>query len=56
MAGAIDTPLPQPPSVTHMMFGSKPDWVAAQVQPGDAPFDGYPDESLAGWHRRNGQP
>ena len=54
-AGAIDTPMPQPPSVTHMMLGSKPAWVAAQVRPGDASFDGYPDESLAEWHRRNGR-
>jgi hypothetical protein len=53
-AGAIDTPLPRPPSLTHIMLGSKPDWVEAHVQPGDAAFDAYPDESLADWHRRNG--
>ena len=53
-AGAIDTPLPVPPAVTHMMLGSKPDWVEAQVKPGDAEFDAYPDESLADWHRRHG--
>ena len=39
-----------------MMLGSKPEWVAAQVRPADASFDGYPDESLAEWHRPNGQP
>ena len=38
-----------------MMLGSKPAWVAAQVRAGDASFDGYPDELLAEWHRRNGQ-
>ena len=54
-AGAIDTPLPPPPSVTHMMLGAKPAWVSAQVRASDAAFDGYPDESLAEWHRRNGQ-
>lgn len=54
-AGAIDTPLPEPPSVTHMMLGTKPDWVEAHVKPGDASFDGYPNESLADWHRRHGQ-
>jgi len=53
-AGAIDTPLPAPPSVTHMMLGSKPDWVEAHVNPGDEPFDAYPQESLAQWHRRHG--
>lgn len=52
-AGAIDTPLPRPPSVTHMMLGSKPDWVRADAGPGDASFDGYPNESLADWHQRN---
>jgi len=54
-AGAIDTPLPQPPAVTHMMLGSKPDWVEAHVRPADASFDAYPDESLVDWHRRNRQ-
>lgn len=53
-AGAIDTPLPSPPSVTHMMLGSKPEWVEAHVKPGDLSFDAYPEESLADWHRRNG--
>jgi hypothetical protein len=53
-AGAIDTPLPPPPKVTHMMLGSKPDWVAVQAQRGDARFDAYPDESLAQWHARQG--
>jgi hypothetical protein len=54
-AGAIDTELPAPPSVTHMMLGSKPGWVEAHIAPGDAAFDAYPDESLADWHRRNRQ-
>lgn len=54
-AGAVDTALPAPPSVTHMMLGSKPAWVEAHVRPEDASFDTYPDESLADWHRRNGQ-
>lgn len=54
-AGAIDTPLPAPKSVTHMMLGSKPAWVEAHVRGGDASFDAYPDESLADWHRRHGE-
>ena len=53
-AGAIDTPLPVPPKVAHIMLGSKPDWVEAHVKPGDEPFDAYPQESLAEWHRRHG--
>jgi hypothetical protein len=54
-AGAIDTPLPVPPKVTHMMLGFKPDWVAAQRKRGDAEFDEYPDFSLAQWHERHKQ-
>jgi hypothetical protein len=54
-AGAIDTALPVPPSTTHMMLGSKPDWVQVQVGPVDASFDEYAEESLADWHRRNRQ-
>jgi len=53
-AGAIDTPLPTPPSVTHMMLGSKAGWVEVQANTGDVCVDAYPDESLAQWHRRHG--
>ena len=53
-AGAIDTPLPAPPRSTHIMLGSRPDWVAVDAGPDDARFDAYPDESLADWHRRMG--
>ena len=53
-AGAIDTPLPEPPEVTHMMLSSKPDWVRVDAHEGDATYDEYPDESLAEWHRRHG--
>ena len=54
-AGAIDTPLPVPPVVTHIMLGSKPEWVAVQARRGDSRFDEYPELSLAEWHRRHGQ-
>ncbi len=40
--------------MTHIMLGSKPDWVDAHVKPGDDSFDAYPKESLAEWHRRHG--
>lgn len=53
-AGAIDTPLPRPPELTHLMLGSKPDWVSVEKGPGDACFDEYPEESLADWHQRHG--
>jgi hypothetical protein len=52
-AGAIDTPLPAPPRVTHIMLGSKPQWVAVQRERGDDAFDHYPDYSLAQWHERH---
>jgi hypothetical protein len=53
-AGAIDTPLPVPPQIVHIMLESKPDWVVADIRPGDLSFDGYPEESIEAWHRRHG--
>lgn len=53
-AGAIDTALPTPPKRVHMMLGSKPDWVGVELGPDDDCFDGYPDLSLADWHKANG--
>lgn len=53
-ASAIDSPLPLPPERTHMMLGSKADWVEPEVRPGDKCFEAYPDESLAEWHERHG--
>jgi hypothetical protein len=52
-AGAVDTPLPKPPDVTHMMLEFKPDWVDARIRPADEMVDGYPAESLAQWHERH---
>lgn len=53
-ASAIDTDLPLPPENTHLMLGSKAGWVSVARGPGDRCFDGYPDESIADWHRRLG--
>lgn len=53
-ASAIDTDLPVPPERTHLMLGSKANWVEPCVGPRDKTFDAYPDESLADWHRRLG--
>jgi hypothetical protein len=52
-AGAVDTPLPRPPDVVHMMLVSKPDWADAHVRPADETVDEYPKESLAEWHKRH---
>jgi len=51
-ASAIDTKLPRPPEHTHLMLASKPDWVEANIKPGDQKFDEYPSESIAAWHKR----
>lgn len=53
-AGAVDTPLPEPPSHVHMMVGSKAPWVAVEGHRGDPRYDAYPDLSLAQWHERHG--
>lgn len=53
-ASAIDTDLPTPPERTHLMLGSKASWVEPRVGESDKVFDGFPDESLAEWHRRLG--
>ncbi len=50
VAGAIDTPLPEPPERVHMMVGSKPSWVT--IPQGEQQFSEYPDFSLAQWHQR----
>jgi len=53
-ASAIDTDLPLPPERTHLMLGSKANWVDVRADRGDKRFDEYPDESLAAWHERHG--
>jgi len=53
-ASAIDTKLPQPPEHTHIMLGSKANWVEVHRQRRDQLFRQYPRESIAQWHRRLG--
>ncbi|WP_193185880.1 GFA family protein [Nisaea sediminum] len=53
-AGAIDTPLPAAPERTHLMLGSKPDWVPVHAGPKDQRFEDYPEESIEAWHKRLG--
>lgn len=53
-ASAIDTPLPVPPERTHLMLGSKADWVGVRADPQDRFFERYPSESIAAWHQRLG--
>ena len=51
-ASAIDTDLPIPPERTHLMLGSKANWVEVRAEPDDQQFEAYPRESIAEWHRR----
>lgn len=53
-AGAIDTELPTPPERTHLMLASKAQWVKVCAGEDDRQYAGYPDESIAEWHRRLG--
>lgn len=53
-ASAIDTDLPSPPERTHLMLGSKANWVEVHAGPNDRKFNEYPDESIAEWHQRLG--
>lgn len=53
-AGAIDTPLPVAPTSNHIMQDFKADWVRPSIREGDRVFDGYPDLSLADWHKAHG--
>jgi hypothetical protein len=51
-AGAIDTPLPVPPSNVHCLVASKANWVTVEGKRSDPRFEEYPDMSLAQWHER----
>ena len=51
-ASAIDSELPYPPERTHLMLGSKADWVPVLATPDDQQFNEYPEESIAEWHER----
>ncbi|WP_420464732.1 GFA family protein [Panacagrimonas sp.] len=53
-ASAIDTELPVPPEVTHILLASKANWVKVRAGRKDLKFDEYPTESLAEWHQRVG--
>lgn len=53
-ASAIDTPLPVPPERTHLMLGSRAEWVEPCLGERDLQFEEYPEESIAEWHQRLG--
>ena len=53
-ASAIDTDLPVAPEHTHLMLGSKANWVEPVIRGKDQGFEEYPQESIAEWHQRLG--
>ncbi|MDQ3265233.1 MAG: GFA family protein [Myxococcota bacterium] len=53
-ASAIDSPLPCPPQRTHLMLEFAPAWLTVFAEEQDLLFEGYPKESIAAWHQRNG--
>jgi hypothetical protein len=36
------------------MLKYKPSWVEPEIHKGDKTFDVYPEESIAGWHKKRG--
>ena len=53
VASAIDTPLPKPPSHTHIFLASRPAWVEPDIREGDMRHDVQPAASLEAWHREH---
>jgi hypothetical protein len=53
-ASAVNTPLPQPPEIVHIMLDFAASWV--EIPSGDKHihFKRYPQESILAWHKRHG--
>lgn len=51
-ASAIDSDLPVALEKTHILLRDKAGWVEPSIGPKDQTFDGYPVESIEGWHRK----
>lgn len=52
-ASAIDTPLPTPPEVQHIMLNYAPDWIDVPKESKKNPhFDEYPEEAIIDWHTK----
>ena len=51
-ASSVDTPLPAPPEVRHIMIEHKVPWV--DISDDDLQFDRYPNEGIEDWHRNRG--
>ncbi|MDF1718519.1 MAG: GFA family protein [Sulfitobacter sp.] len=53
-ASAVDTDLPRAPERVHIFTAEKPPWVPLPDGPKDTHFAGYPELSLADWHKTHG--
>ena len=53
-ASAIDTPLPKPPEIVHIMLDFAAPWVEVAAGEGHRHFARYPDEGILEWHERHG--
>ena len=53
-ASAIDTPLPKPKEIAHIMIDSKAPWVAVPGGKRNRKFAEYPDQSIEDWHKTRG--
>ncbi len=51
-ASVLDTALPKPDEIVHMMLAFKAEWVAVPKGDGHVHFDRYPDKSIEVWHER----
>lgn len=54
LAGAIDTPLPKAPENVNILLDSAAPWCPVPRGKTQTNFDGYPSESIAGWHEARG--
>lgn len=54
LASAIDTPLPKPPEIVHIMLDFAAPWVRIPRGRRHRHFPEYPKESIRAWHRRRG--
>jgi len=53
-ASAIDTPLPEPPEVFHVILGERANWAIPEEGENHFHFVDNTEESMEEWHRRLG--
>jgi hypothetical protein len=53
-ASIVNTTLPRPPEVVHIMLDFAVPWIDIPVGEGHQHFKRYPDESILAWHQRHG--